>query len=82
MEGGITIALAIIALLVIGGIVAFAYFSGGLLSLSRGTRDEPEPRQTHKRPTSPTEENRRFVGTDSNHRTDSNNRTPDTHSVG
>jgi hypothetical protein len=65
MAGGISIALAILALLILGGIVAFSYFTGGLLSLTRGKREEPEPRPTHKRPTSPTEEHRQFVGTGS-----------------
>jgi hypothetical protein len=42
-----------------------AYFTGGLLSLTRGKREEPEPRPTLKRPTSPTEPHRQFVGTGS-----------------
>jgi hypothetical protein len=75
MAGGISIALAILALLIIGGIVAFMYFTGGLLSLSRGKREKPAQRPTHKRATSPTEENRRFVGTDSG------DRKQDAHSV-
>jgi hypothetical protein len=63
MSGGISIALGIIAVLVIGGIVAFTYFTGGFVKLTEPD-EESEPRRAHKEPTTPLHEHREFVGTD------------------
>jgi hypothetical protein len=63
MSGGISIALAIIAMLVIFGIIAFMYFTGGAVALSEDGEDVEEHRPRHKKPTTPAQENTTFIGT-------------------
>ena len=66
MEGGVALFLLLILAVVIGGIALFMYITGGALigktDADAGKGGE-EARQTHERPTSPTQEKVEFAGT-------------------
>jgi hypothetical protein len=61
MEGGIGIALLIIAGVVIGGFVIFMYFTGGAIAVSDDDTETEKPRPQHTEPTTPMHENVRQV---------------------
>jgi len=67
MEGGVALFLLFILAIVIGGIALFMYLTGGAIlgktDAEGGESDEPRP--THTRPTSPTQEKVTFAGTGS-----------------
>ena len=70
MEGGVALflLLILIVLAVIAGIAIF--MTGGALTFKRDhTKDDAdEPRQTHEKPTSPTQEKVTFAGTEQDDR--------------
>jgi hypothetical protein len=66
VEGGVALFLLFI-IVVVAAIAGIAlYMTGGALlaKTDRETDDVDEPRPTHKRPTSPTQEKVTFAGTD------------------
>lgn len=65
MEGGVALFLLLILAVVIGGIALFMYITGGALigKTDAEAKETDEPRPTHARPTSPTQEKVEFAGT-------------------